>query len=317
MGGANRLAHGICGDVATTTSDNSRRSTPAAGQQCSPDAAVSTDKTKDNSYFFGSSEEETRRLQKQGRLFNTWTQQVFRCAGVSSGMKVLDVGSGAGDVALLLAELVGPTGMVVGVDSNPRFLDAARLRVSNAGLRNVSFICDDIGQVSLERDFDVIAGRCVLFFLKDPCAVLKRLVTHARSGGIIVFQEPGNAALKPVALPASALLDNLWRWIMETYRRAGMDVFFGMKLFSIFVDAGLPEPEMHLDAAVGGGSNWPGYEYMASLVRVMLPQMVKLGVVSEREVGIDTLADRLRTEISSNSGAVSTWGFISAWTRKA
>ena len=42
---------------------------------------------------------------------------------------------------------------------------------------------------------------------------------------------------------------------MELYRRAEMDLYAGPRLFSL-KDARLPDPQMHLDAAVGGGPNW-------------------------------------------------------------
>ena len=58
--------------------------------------------------------------------------------------------------------------------------------------------------------------------------------------------------------------------------------------------------------------DWPGYEYMARLIRTILPQITKLGVATEQDVGIDTLADRLRAEIGDDGAAV-TWGFITAW----
>src|SRR3712207_9537188 len=69
--------------------------------------------TADTQYLFGHSEEETRRLLLQGRLFNLYTRRLLEDAGITRGMKVLDVGSGAGDVTLLAAELVGPDGTVV------------------------------------------------------------------------------------------------------------------------------------------------------------------------------------------------------------
>ena len=88
----------------------------------------------------------------------------------------------------------------------------------------------------------------------------------------------------------------------------------GFRLRNIFAPAGLPAPEMHLDAAAGGGPDWPGYEYMARLIRTLLPQIAGLGVATEQDVGIDTLADRLRAEIGDNGVAV-TWGFITARAR--
>lgn len=89
-------------------------------------------------YMIAFSTEETQRLMKMGRLLSPSTRQLLERAGIAAGMKVLDVGSGAGDVALLAGELVGPSGMVVGVESNPQMLEIARARVQVAGLRQVS-----------------------------------------------------------------------------------------------------------------------------------------------------------------------------------
>ena len=69
---------------------------------------------------------------------------------------------------------------------------------------------------------------------------------------------------------------------------------------------------MHLDAAAGGGPDWPGYEYMARLIRTILSQITKLGAATEDDAGIDTLADRLRAE-TGDDGAAVTRGFITAW----
>lgn len=269
-----------------------------------------------NDYLFGHSDNETRRLQQQAQLFNPSTRRMLDEAGISRGMKVLDVGSGAGDVTLLLAELVGPQGEVVGVDSNPALLEIARARVREAGVPNVSFIVGDVAEVALEADFDAAVGRCVLFFVPDPVTVVRKVAEAVRSGGTIAFQEPGNAAALPVAVPTSPLLDQMSGWIMDLYRRAGMDLYMGLRLFPIFLDAGLPAPKMHLDAAVGGGLEWAGYDYMAGLVRTLLPRFEQFGIVTAEEVGIDTFAERLRSEMVSERGVMTTRSFVTAWTRK-
>jgi ubiquinone/menaquinone biosynthesis C-methylase UbiE len=83
-------------------------------------------------------------------------------------MKVLDLGSGAGDVALLAAHLVRPEGTVVGIDTNPAILEVARARARDAQHRNVSFEAGDIRGLSLARDFDAVVGRYVLMFMPCP-----------------------------------------------------------------------------------------------------------------------------------------------------
>ncbi len=157
-------------------------------------------------------------------------------------MHVLDVGSGLGDVALLVAELVGPSGAVVGIDTNPSSLETARDRARAAGLGHVSFRTGEIASLELGEEFDAVVGRCILFFLRDPVAVLRRLVGYVRSGGLIAFQEPGNATLQPVSVPLSPLLDQLWGWIMQTYRHADLDLSMGLHLFRLFGEASLPAP---------------------------------------------------------------------------
>jgi SAM-dependent methyltransferase len=263
-------------------------------------------------YLFGQSAEETERLRLQARMFAPYTARFLEDAGISRGMKVLDVGTGAGDVALLVAGLVGQEGTVIGIDFNAELIAAARARAAAAGFEHVSFVVGDAASVELDRDFDAVVGRCVLFFAREPAALVRRLTGYVRDGGIVAFQEPANATLAPMSLPRSPLLERLWGWILETYRRAEMDLYMGLRLRSIFAEAGLAAPAMHLDAAAGGGPDWPGYQYMARLIGTLLPQITKLGVATEDDVGIDTLADRLHAEIGDDGAAV-TWGFITAW----
>jgi SAM-dependent methyltransferase len=264
-------------------------------------------------YLFGHSAGETDRLLRQAKLFGPYTRRLLEDAGIAPGMRVLDVGSGAGDVSLLLADMVGMSGTVMGVDINAELLQTARARADAADLRNVTFTVGDAASVALPEDFDAVVGRCVLFFIKDRLTVVRRLAGHVRPGGVIAFQEPGNATFRPSALPPSPLLDQVWGWIMELYRRAEMDLHAGLRLFSLFKDAGLPDPQMHLDAAVGGGPDWPGYEYIAGLVRTILPRLVEHGVATAEQVAIDSLADRLRAETVASRGVITTWSFITAW----
>lgn len=266
-------------------------------------------------YAFGHSDAETQRLRAQARLFGPSTRHLLTAAGVEVGMRVLDVGSGAGDVALLTAELVGPTGNVVGVDSNPLILEVARARADASGLTNVSFVVGDIVDDFPQGSFDAVVGRCVLFFVAEPATVLQRLVDAVRPGGVVAFQEPGNATLNPCALPPSLLLEQAWAWILEAYRRAGLDRYMGLRLLPLFQMVGLA-PTMHLGAAVGGGPDWEGYAYMAETLRAILPLILTHGVATADEVAIDTFASRLREEVVQQAGVVTTWSFVSAWARK-
>jgi predicted methyltransferase len=63
-------------------------------------------------YHLGYSDAEAERLVRQGRYINGMTDQFFRSSGIEAGQRVLDVGSGVGEVALILSRLVGPSGKI-------------------------------------------------------------------------------------------------------------------------------------------------------------------------------------------------------------
>ena len=88
----------------------------------------------DSTYLLGETSGEHGRLIRQAHIFGPFTERLFREAGVDTGQRVLDVGSGVGDVALLAARLVGPSGTVIGVERDPNTVATASSRASAAGL---------------------------------------------------------------------------------------------------------------------------------------------------------------------------------------
>ena len=272
-------------------------------------------KESDAIYVVPDSIRERKRLQEQADILNPFTVRLFENAGIKEGMRVLDVGSGAGDVAFAAAEMVGPSGSVVGVDNNPAVLETARQRAESNRYSNVSFLVGDIRSVELDAEFDAVVGRLVLMYLKDPVDAVQHTAKYLCSGGIIAFLElDGSNGL--MSIPHSPTLEKMKYWLIETFKRAGVELQMGLKLRETFVAAGLPAPNMQFDAIIGGGSQWSGYKYVEDTIRSMLPVMEKLGVATAEEVKVDTLAERFRNEIVNANGVamLSTW--VGAWSQK-
>src|SRR3984893_14135333 len=141
-------------------------------------------------YVLGHSDRELDRLDQQARLIDPITRRFLCAAGIVPGMRVLDVGSGAGHLALLAADLVGAGGEVVGTDRSPAALATARKRAAAPALPNVTFREGDPAEMTFDRPFDAVIGRYVLMFQSDPTAMLRGVAKHARRGGVIFFQEP-------------------------------------------------------------------------------------------------------------------------------
>jgi len=132
-------------------------------------------------YVFVDRQEEQRRLERPAELFDPLTERVFQAAGLRQGMRVLDLGSGAGDVAMLAAGLVGSDGAVVGIERDPAAVVAATARVERAGISNARVAAPNeiggepaltrfrvklVARCRTERIFKC-SGRCGV---RDPCA---------------------------------------------------------------------------------------------------------------------------------------------------
>src|SRR5262245_59696517 len=146
-------------------------------------------------YALGYTNAEQERLIRQAAIIAPIAERLFRGAGIGSGQRVLDLGSGMGDVAMLVARLVGPSGEVVGVERDTNSIARARARAAAAGLRNVSFLNGNVNNIVSSQPFDAAVGRFILMFLHDPVSVLRSAVGLVRPGGVVAFQEPSWAAM--------------------------------------------------------------------------------------------------------------------------
>jgi SAM-dependent methyltransferase len=315
--GAWPFADGI--DHAVTPSSCSELHAPrcsslAALRKGSPPMATTFDAALRNGhpYLLGHSEAETARLMLQGQIVGPITRRLLIEAGVGVGMSVLDVGAGAGDVALIAADLVGPTGRVLGVDANPEILDVARSRARLNGLRNVEFRHVPIEDLPAEERFDAVVGRFILLHLADPVAALRDLAGRARPGGVVAFHEI-DLATGVRSIPPSPLLERAREWLKICAEDCGLKREIGGRIFAAFLEAGLPAPRLRNETPTGG-PDFPGYENFAEVVRSALPRLIELGVVTADDVDIETFAARLRAEVGGR-GVFSMWPSVLAWTR--
>src|SRR5690242_11711164 len=185
---------------------------------------------------------ELERLARQERLVGPATRAFFLEAGIGPGMRVLDVGSGTGMVAFHAAELVGPSGQVIGTDLSPVAVAAATESAAARSFAHVSFRHGSPVELTFEQPFDAIVGRYVLLFQADASDMLRRLAKLLRPGGVLVFHEPDWSLAR--SDPAAPTYDSCIRWIIETFNRVGTDTNMAAKLHRAFLDAGLPSPTM-------------------------------------------------------------------------
>jgi len=271
----------------------------------------------DPAYALARSRAEYERLSRQAAFLRGTTEQLFRAAGLEPGMRILEVGSGAGDVALLAAELVGPEGEVVGVDVDGAALEIARGRAQSLGLGNVSFVEGDARTAELEGGFDAAVGRLVVMYWGDPTEGLRRIAAHVRPGGVVAVQELDlDPATGPRSLPEETLWNETGQLVIETFARAGMRMRMGRELFGAFLAAGLPAPNMRDETLIGGGPDFGGYAWLAGVARSLAPLMAKFAIADVDQLELDSLTDRIRDDAVAGGAVVWTPSFVGAYARR-
>ena len=264
-------------------------------------------------YPLGYSAREAQRLADQAAQVEQLTKDVLRRAGLQPGMQVLDIGSGVGDVSLLAARLVGGEGAVLGVDKAATSVETARRRAETLGVQNVAFEEGDLADFATDRTFDAIVGRFVLLYVPDRAAVLRRLARHLRPGGIVALQELDISQISEA--PPSELFTQALRWLLEAFAAGGAELDMGTKLYETFLQAGLPAPNMIAVTPVSCGPDFPGYDQMVQVLRSLLPLVERNGIANIADIGIDTLAARLREDAAANNRVHFLSRTIGAWAR--
>jgi 2-polyprenyl-3-methyl-5-hydroxy-6-metoxy-1,4-benzoquinol methylase len=108
-------------------------------------------------------------------------------SGIQRGMRVLDLGCGAGDLSLWIAWLVGPTGLVVGVDDSAEAIDVAQKCATVAGQCYwTRFVNADLNSFIPHERYDVVVMRRAFPHQRECDAVL-RLSTWLRPDGVIII----------------------------------------------------------------------------------------------------------------------------------
>lgn len=278
---------------------------------------MKTPEPDSETYFLGSSAAERTRLQRQGELLHPPTERLFRAAGICPGMRVLDVGSGVGDVAVIARGLVGSAGHVLGIDRDAPSVDTARARVRALGADQIEFAVADINLYVADVPFDALVGRLVLAYSPDPPATIRHLARSVRPGGVVAFLEGTGTDDMEISWhhwPDPPLLGEVYSWLGACYRTANVHTKIGLRLPAWLRAAGLePQPIGEASAIVLEGRN--AAEYTTAVVRSLLPLMEESGIATAAHVDIDTLADRLLA--AAGGELIITVGpFTSVWARK-
>jgi ubiquinone/menaquinone biosynthesis C-methylase UbiE len=261
-------------------------------------------------YVLGGEQHEIARLDAQSAFYEAATERFLAAAGIEEGMRVLDLGTGLGHVARLVAAIVGPAGEVIGVDAQPGLLGIAEERTAAAGFGNVRFVESDVRAFRDEGDFDAVVGRLILFHLPDPVGAVRHHAEGIRPGGLLLAVDFDAVACR--CEPPLPLADAAVDYYVAAFRRAGADPAIGMRLPLILRSAGLEEVDSFGIQDYIRPGNPMGPALLAGVVRTLaLAEDADL----PPELELETLEARIAEAVEAAGAIVVPPTLVGAWGR--
>ena len=179
------------------------------------------------------------------------THALLEQAGISAGMRCIDIGCGGGQVTMEIARLVAPGGTVIGIDADEVKLAMARQAAAQRQLANVEFTARDVRDWNEPGSYDVVYSRFLLQHLSQPESLLRRMWAAVAVGGVLIVEDADFDGW--CCDPANEGFE----LFLDTYRRVlasrGGDHAIGRKLYRYFLAAGIPDPQVILVQPVHQG----------------------------------------------------------------
>ena len=263
-------------------------------------------------YALGCDDHEITRLDRQSASIAGATRLLLRASGIQLGMRVLDLGTGIGHVAMLIAELVGPMGQVVGIDNSSKMLYVAAVRA--AGQPHLRFVQGDVRDWRDDEPFDAIVGRLILFHLSDPVNVLRHHAAALRPGGLLLALDFDLGAAR--SEPALPLATQAMSWVNAAFKHAGACPAIGTKLTLLLAEAGLADIQgFGVQGYIAPGDP-RGPALLAGVVRTLVPQIAAMGLATPEQIDVDTLEARISSQVQAAGAVVIPPTLAGAWGRR-
>jgi SAM-dependent methyltransferase len=265
-------------------------------------------------YVLDGTDQDLRRLLSISQESAEMARTAFRRVGVQEGWSAIDCGCGPLGGLAVLAEMVGPSGRVVGVDFSELAVQQARSGASALALSNVEVVVGDVHHLdsaTLGGPFDLAYTRLFLMHQADPVGTLRQIAGLLRPGGWLVAQEPLRTP-PPRSHPDLDALGVYWDLAHKLLEHAGVP--------SAAVED-LPRSAREAGFEVSGMSGYfmvtdpqLGFELHASTIAAARERAIRSGVATEKQ--IDSVLLSLRAAKGGEYAWVSAPFFLDLTLRK-
>jgi SAM-dependent methyltransferase len=226
-------------------------------------------------------EPERERLRALEQVFDPATRRWLLATGLGAGWRCLEVGAGAGSIAVWLSETVGRDGQVLAVDVNARFLP--QTPPANLEVREADICTTPLAAGTMQ----LVHARFVLLHIPGWQQALAAMAAALGPGGWLALEEPDFSAARSLAGPAELrhAFDNVHRAITAMYQQRGLDHAFGARLPGLLQQLGLATIAIENDAAIVPGGS-PHARMMAMSAAQLADKYVATGLASAEDIAL-------------------------------
>ncbi|MFL6594618.1 MAG: methyltransferase domain-containing protein [Chthoniobacterales bacterium] len=250
-------------------------------------------------YVLGTHDEEVARLGLQHRVWRDAVTECWHRVGITEGWRVIDVGSGPGYATADLAEIVGRSGAVLGIERSARFLEAARERCARRGLTNVEFREGDLMELSLgDIGYDASWCRWVMNFVSSPKKLVENIAGALRPGGIAIFHEYSDY-LTFRFMPIRPALEKFELAVSESWLASGGDPNVARQLPQLLQNAGMRVIEIVPRVRTISPRDYT-WQWPKSFIEINVARLQELGRISD-ELAADILREFREADADPNS----------------
>ncbi len=235
-------------------------------------------------------DEEIQRMEALEKFFLNNTRDTFKRLGIKEGMSCVDFGCGGGETTLLMAEMVGRSGHVTGIDLSPKVTEFCKRKAEQRNLKNLEFIVTDFYDTKLDEKFDLVYSSFALEYLDDPQRGIREILRVAKNGANIVIEDSDNEVW--YYYPDDESVQQFRVVISKIVKFMGGDDSFGRKLYSFLRKAGL-NPQIEASTRCITKQNLEIWDVTLRVAEKLREHIVGAGLVES------TQFDRMMSELKN------------------
>lgn len=234
----------------------------------------------EKSYIIEGGAEGKKRLDVLSDVLKEHTQKLIELDGNIEGKTFLDMGTGGGNLARMVAQMVGNEGHVTAIDFDETIVDLARQQAADENITNITFHAQNAYDIQYDNEFDIVYARFLLSHLTEPARLVQKMITALKPGGRLLIEDIDFSG--HYCYPASRDFELYLQYFTTASQNNGQNPDMGLSLFKLLKDAVLTNVQYDVIQPTfnKGQGKWMAYYTMDRIKHTILQQ----GLASEEAI---------------------------------